>query len=238
MNFSICVPTRGRPGNVERLTNSIMNTASKPDEVEMIFRIDDDDELTIAEKLSEHCVIIIEKQSEMLSDLWEECYPHTTSDRIMMCADDVVFKTKGWDNTIVIKTPKAGEHLYFIWGNDLNQRRGLATLPMMSRLWIDSVGYFVPRGYRCDWCDTHIHDLANKLAGLGVDVRCYFKDVVFEHMHPSVGKAKWDDTYTYRRKMKSEASQFTNRNQERSDIANKLHDLVKSGKLKAGVNYG
>lgn len=238
MRFSICVPTRGRPENVKRLIDSIYSTASKPSTVEIIFRTDNDDKgarrtkSAITEnikKLKEenrvHIKMAVGERLQYLSDLWEDCYSHAISDRIMMCADDVIFRTQGWDNTIANGTPNADKNIYFIWGNDLNQRRGLATLPMMSRLWIETVGYFVPKGYACDWCDTHIHDIANRLANLGSDIRCYFGDVVFEHMHPSVGKAKWDDTYGFRRS-KVEQSQYYKRTGERQTIAQKIHDTI------------
>ena len=42
--ISILTPTRGRPENVRRLVNSVLTTAKFPDEVELLFYVDFDDE--------------------------------------------------------------------------------------------------------------------------------------------------------------------------------------------------
>lgn len=248
MRFSICVPTRGRINNVNRLTKSIYDKATKPNTIEIIYRVDDDDRASqeaipklIAENVRRKFApikMVIGKRTKYLSDLWEDCYPLTSGQRIMMCADDVIFRTQSWDDKIFLKTPDAHQKLYFIWGNDLNQCRGLATLPMMSRPWVENVGYFVPRGYACDWCDTHLHDIANKLANCGTNVRCYFRDVIFEHMHPTIGKAKWDPTYHHRRSMGSSSGTYSTTNKARNDIAKRIHALVLAGKVKAGKHDG
>lgn len=240
MRFSICVPTRCRPNNIKRLAQSIYSTASVPNGIEIIYRVDSDDKESqdVISASTHHYKMIVGDRLKHLSDLWDECYPHATSNRIMMCADDVIFRTGKWDNTIVDKTPNAKEKLYFIYGNDLNQCRGLATLPILSRAWIENVGYFVPKGYTCDWCDTHLHDMANKLAGYGADVRVYFKDVIFEHMHPTIAKAQWDDTYHHRRSQGSSSGKYGALDGDRRKIMKKLMSMIESGKIQAGECYG
>ena len=244
--FSICVPTRARGVGLIRLIKSINNTANKPSKIEIVLRIDEDDIIArssakeIQHNQNIKCNIkkIILPRNEFLSDLWEDCYQQATSNRLMMCADDCIFRTAGWDTIIAEASPNPGCKPYFLYANDLLQGKGLAVFPIMSRAWVECVGYFVPRGYRRDWCDTHLHDIATRVAADdridGRSVKKYFKEVVCEHMHPAAGKAKWDKTYTYRLKMKCESGQYNNRTQERIDKADSilqymLHGLVPSG---------
>ena len=214
-----------------------MATTDDPKKIEVIFRVDLDDEKTLnlvkSFKAPFKIKIVKDKRNECLSDLWEECMPVATGDRLFMCADDVIFRTKGWDSKIVKKTPKARENIYFIWGNDKNQGKDLATLPSLSRGWVNAVGYFVPSGYKRDYCDTHLQDIAARLKKLGSNRMTYFKNVVFEHMHPTAGKAKWDETYRYRLKMGVKgdhpgAHTYSSRTSERQKIAEKLHKKLKS----------
>lgn len=240
MNFSIVVPTRGRPDNIKRLLDSIAQTTSMPKKIEVILRLDLDDKPTIdfLKKCVYECKypfsikLVIKERNEYISDLWEECLPDAVGDRLFMCADDVIFRTKGWDSIISERTPRADSNVYFIWGNDKNQREKLATLPILSRGWVNLVGYFVPRGYKRDYCDTHLQDIAIRLKKLGHNRMHYFSDVIFEHMHPTCGKAQWDETYKYRLKMgvKDEhpgAHTYSSKERERQETANRLAARLK-----------
>lgn len=233
--FSICVPTRGRPKSIKRLIESIELTSKEPDKIQVIFRIDEDDKESreIIESIESKLAsidIITGKRCD-LSDMWEDCYPTANANRIMMCADDVVFRTKGWDTKIRGKTPNAKGVPYFVWGNDKIQGSLLATLPIVSRKWVELVGYFVPRGYARDWCDTHIYDIAKRAQKHGAGkVMIYFNDIVFEHLHPSVGKSKYDSTYSYRLKQKCPKNKYNNRAVNREKIAKKIAVWVKNKK--------
>lgn len=243
--FSICVPTRGRQLGLTRLAKSIDSMSDNPELVELILRIDDDDHVAsqaandLVGRIRCPIILVVLPHNEFLSDLWEDCYPSTHADRIMMCADDCVFRTKGWDTRIAAVSPDSGRKVYFLYGNDLYQKGQLAAFPILSRAWIECVGFFVPRGYHRDWCDTHIHDIANRLKSeqgiLKGTIVTYFKDIIFEHLHPAAGKAKYDKTYTARLKMPCEARQYHKRGAERSAAALKLARYIKKGVVPPGA---
>lgn len=201
-DITLVIPTRGRPKNINRLVESLNHTTKTPSKLEVVFRVDDDDDKGLKTVINTRkefsCIIIVDKRNPMMSNLWDDSFPYTTAARTMMCADDVVFRSQGWDQAVQDAMPDPMRQLHFCYGNDLNQRRNLATLPIMSRAWIRQVGYFVPRGYSRDWCDTHLHAIAKRLSDLGVNCITYLEHVIFEHMHHSIGKAKLDDTYNYR----------------------------------------
>lgn len=224
-NFTICVPTRERPKSINRLIKCIRDTAKYPDKIQIIFRIDKDDKVskaTIDAIKSPFKIDCIIGDRGNLSDMWEDCWETAKADLIMMCADDVIFRTKNWDDTILQKAVNPKDTPYFIWGNDKIQGAGLATLPIMSRKWVELVGYFVPRGYAVDYCDTHLDQIARLAKKGGVDVMTYFNDIVFEHMHPNNGKAPNDKVYQWRRNKQLPVSQFKTRLEERQKAAQRI----------------
>lgn len=228
--FSIITPTRDRPNQIERLVRSIEKTTNNHDNIEIVFRIDFDDKKSLKSVQSLNSSIHINYfvgERAPLSDLWEDCKDISDGLRLMMCADDVIFRTKEWDNIIISKTPDPDKKPYFIWGNDMHHKHRLATLPIVSKKWVELCGYFVPRGYGRDWCDTHLHDIAKKLKSNGMNVMQYFDNVVFEHLHPLFGKAPYDETYVYRLQLHGDDILFQERSKEREKIAKRMKALFR-----------
>jgi len=234
--ISIVVPSRNRPDNLTRLVKSLKDTSSNFDNLDIILRLDDDDKDLAEYKKRldgyKNINILVDGKRENLSDLWDECYYATKHPLVMMCADDVVFRTKNWDKILNNRMPNPDKTLYLAWCDDKNQGPLIPTLPIMSKAWIDSIGYFVPRDYVCDFCDVHIHEIARRLQKFNIEVMLYNKDIIIEHMHPTVAKGKWDAVYTSRRDKRSKAAIiFKRKAKERKATSEKLRDLVKSGKL-------
>jgi hypothetical protein len=233
MRFSIIIPTRARVSNIQRILASLNLTLEQPNKTEVILRLDDDDgevleackKINTKYKLKK---VVKPRNEDFLSDLWEDCRERAVGSRFMMCADDVVFKTKNWDAIVAQGTPNPEKLFHFVYGNDKIHGKGLATLPIVSRAWVETVGYFVPRGYTCDYCDTHLQDIAIRLNKLGCNVIQYFDNVVFEHRHPVAGKAKWDKTYSFRRKKHDKAvREYNHRAVERAKKAERLAKIAK-----------
>lgn len=230
--ISIIIPTRSRPNNVIRLIESLHNTANV-DNLQIILRIDDDD--VSYDDLQLSCDIVKKPRNKFLSDLWQEAVPEAKHDIVMACADDVIFRTKNWDQTIINIMKDPVNTLCFLWCNDLYQGPRLATLPFVTRAWINAVGFLMPSGYARDWCDTHLHDIARKLRKLGAEAMVYLKDVVIEHMHPAAGKSNYDETYTYRLKMSCPQRIFDGRDSERHELSLKIFKEISAGKYKLPI---
>lgn len=246
-NFTIIIPTRNRYEGLTNLVRSINNLARWPEKIEVIVRIDDDDNKGLgaasdleAAGLQITFIKVVKPRNEFLSDLWDECYKLAHANRIMACADDCIFRTKGWDKVIIDASPNPGRVVYFMYGNDTIQKNFLATFPIVSRAWIECAGFFMPRGYKRDWCDTHLHDIAMRLKKEHkINIRTvvkYFKDVIFEHQHPAhKRKFKYDQTYTDRLKMPCEKKQYDRRARERSKIAARIAGYIKHRKVPEGA---
>jgi len=246
-DITIIIPTRDRYNGLTYLVKSINDLANKPRKIEIIMRVDDDDKVGLeaisdleAANLEVALVKVIKPRNEYLSDLWDECYELASADRIMACADDCIFRTKDWDLTIVAASPNPDKVVYFMYGNDTIQKNFLATFPIVSRAWVECAGFFMPRGYKRDWCDTHLHDIAIRLKKEHrinlLTLGWYFKDIIFEHQHPAHKRQfKYDQTYSDRLKMPCEKKQYDARTAERSKIATRIAEYIKFKKVPKGA---
>lgn len=196
MNFSLLVPTRARPHNVARLLDSIATTADNPSAIEVVLYVDDDD------RQSHHLTHDTLKTESIVGDrrpmskMFSACYQRCSGAIIMLCGDDVVFRTAGWDQQVAARFERFPDRIALIYGNDLLKGESLCTHPFLSREACEQLGRPCPPEYPGEYIDTHIFDVFHKLRCAGRDRIVYLDDVVIEHMHYSVGKAPVDDTYT------------------------------------------
>lgn len=76
------------------------------------------------------------------------------------------------------------------YGNDLFKGQSLATAVCLSSNIIKSLGYMVPENLVHMYADNFWMDLGNSMNAL-----FYFNDVIFEHIHPDLGKTNRDSMY-------------------------------------------
>ena len=193
MNISICVPTRGRPHHVQRLIENVGDTSRSPDQIEFCFYCDDDDTDTL-EKLLElqqknNNIRFMQGPRIVFSDTWNRCYQLATADIIMMASDDIVFRTKDWDQIILSKFAVCSDKILFVYGDDLKQGELLGTHGFLHRAWITACGYFTPPYFSADYCDTWITAVARQLKR-----DLFLPGMIIEHMHVSMKKSNMDDT--------------------------------------------
>lgn len=100
--------------------------------------------------------------------------------------DDHLFRTPGWDRAMVEALREPG----IAYGNDLNVRELLPTAPFISSAIPRALGW-----YALPACAHMYIDNAWKMLGQGLDRLRYLPDVIIEHMHPSVRKARDDEGY-------------------------------------------
>jgi hypothetical protein len=194
--ISVLCPTRGRPGSVVRLANSIRATATGP--VELVLAVDDDDPtaeqvLALAGPASGGLVRAWVGPRTMHSDYWNRCAEIAHHDVLMQCGDDIVFRTPGWDTAVLQAFTPYPDKIVLVYGDDGFQRERLATHGFLHRRWMDTVGYFVPPYFASDYSDLWLTEVAAALGRL-----VYLPDVYTEHLHPVCGKATWDRTHQER----------------------------------------
>jgi hypothetical protein len=192
--ISICVPSRGRPQNLDKLYESAMDTAANKPPIEFIIRLDNDDKLSLEAKcLSQNNVRTIIGPRVVLSSMWNEAAALAQSAIFFHCGDDVVFHTPGWDNIVLAAFQQFPDNIALVHGRDLVHDEKFGTHCFIHRTWAETVGYVVPPYFDSDMADLWLNDMANAL-----NRRVYAPELITEHRHYCVGKAKIDKTHEER----------------------------------------
>lgn len=226
--ISILTPTRKRPSNIIRLIESARAMADKPEELQFVFYVDNDDMETIRVLNSrpiEDNISVVVGERIVLSQMWNECARFAKGDILMHSGDDIIFKTKGWDTMIYDAFNASKDKILFIHGEDGHWGSRFGTHGLIHRNWMNTVGYFVPPYFSSDFNDTWLNDVANSLG------RRLFLPFETEHMHPLFGKAEMDDTHRERlerHKRDNVGAVYSEKQGERESDAKKLLDFIKA----------
>ena len=117
-------------------------------------------------------------------------YDDTTADIVMTSNDDQVFIDNGWDDRLDLEIAKYPDGIFCMWFNDKWESENFCTFPVISRRWIETLGYLQFPFFEHFFVDAWIWMLAK---AVGRDH--YIADVVVEHRHWKTGKAEKDSTY-------------------------------------------
>jgi len=198
--LSILCPTRERPDQVLRLIDSVFLTAASPDKIEILFYIDSDDESFPALDHFSSQVKVFKGPRTWISNAHNYLYTHCEGEIVMTGADDMVFRTQGWDSAIYAAFDSIPDKIALVYGNDLGTHAGkIATHGFFHRNWIETLGTWVQPGRGSLW-DLWSTENARKLGRL-----VFLENVVIEHVHYRQSKTEvtFDKTYSYVRSMNS-----------------------------------
>ena len=179
--FSFLTPTRKRPDLVARLFQSIVDTTAHLDRLEVILAVDGDDGASLAiedDRLNVKKVILNERVT--MGRLNNACFEAASGRYVMIMNDDVILRTKGWDDVVAEVYRNWSDDIGLVHVNDLLFEEKLCTFPILSRKACLAVG-LCPEEYRRYKIDDHIYDIYNMLAHVGHRRIVYLPDVVFEH---------------------------------------------------------
>ncbi len=179
--FSFLLPTRGRPDLLNRFFQSVVDTTSLLDELEIVLAIDDDDMPTrnvTHDKLNLKKVIV--SRGMTMGELNNACFRASSGRFVMLVNDDIILRTKGWDDIIRSTFAAVRDDIALIHVNDLLFREVLCTFPLVSRRACLEIG-LCPTEYSRYKIDDHIYDVYSLLALMGHKRIIYLPDVVFEH---------------------------------------------------------
>ena len=183
--ISLLVPTRGRPDRFRDMLESARKTATGPFEV--VAWLDEDDP---SEYPQEEDIRYGYGQRPYVdgvlctSDLWNRALELATGDVLMMGADDVMYRTRGWDAMIEAAFAQVPDGIVLVYPWD-GTRRKAPVNPCLSRRWVDEVG-FVPPGWPGWMADEWVWSVAAELR------RVVFLPEV-KVLHPQ--RRQGDDTY-------------------------------------------
>lgn len=114
----------------------------------------------------------------------------TDADVFMVANDDQVYIDTGWDVRLDQETAKHPDGIYCIWFNDDWESQNFCTFPIISRKWVETLGYMIFPFFEHFFGDSWIWMLAKS-----VDRAIYLEDVLVEHRHWKSGKGTMDETY-------------------------------------------
>ena len=113
--ISVLVATRKRVGFLEKMLASFAATVTNPEQVEMVFRCDSDDEKTIDYLCTTPHKIIIGPRKEgykTLPAFYNEMARLATGELLMCCNDDVLFQTLNWPALILEEAAKYPDGIF------------------------------------------------------------------------------------------------------------------------------
>lgn len=190
--ISLLTPSRGRPNDLADMMHSAISTASDPSAIEFCVVVDTDDPTWSAyiSVISAQPNIRYADGSTTMSDLWNHAFAISTGSILMVCADDLRFRTVGWDALVRTALSYYPDEIVLVYGSDGIADQRMATHPFVPRRWAEVIGRFSPPYFVSDYVDLWMHEVAK---GINRDV--YLPDLFIEHMHPSVGKGEYDQTH-------------------------------------------
>jgi hypothetical protein len=135
-----------------------------------------------------------------LSEAWNKLAERATTDILFQGADDVRFRTPGWDRQVLDAfTP---DPVVLVYTADGFHDQKHAAHAFTHRRWHDILGYYLNPEFADYYTDTWNFDVARRAGRLR-----YLPEVLIEHMHPLINKADWDETYLDRTRRSGDTRQ-------------------------------
>jgi len=201
MRFSIILASRQRLRLLTGLLDSLIQTSTHPQEIEIltVFDIDDKESVAAIETLTEKYKIINAKfftrsRSEwMHRDYINWIYPVSTGKYLMILNDDAKFTNKGWDEKswgkIETYLEDKPDGVVYGFTENMTKNPRLCYFPLISRKAADILGFLLPNE-RKSWCADHdvytiyTHHLVNRKLNL--------PDIRIEHISYHTGSRARD----------------------------------------------
>jgi hypothetical protein len=241
--ISLLCPTRARPQNVAVFMHSVRTTAARPDRIEVLFYIDDDDPqletylqyFNKAEKRNRklmRCVPIVAPPIGV-SKAWTSLAEQSTGDLLFMANDDQYYVDYAWDLATERICDRYPDDIFCLYYEDRSHdeipEEGVprGNFPIVSRKWFDVVGHFTPGIFKF-WCnEVWLLDIAQRIGRLQS-----IPGVYVDHLHYDAYKSPFDETY-FRPQMSGTVAQhdrelFAATALDRMKAAVKLHRVIRA----------
>lgn len=198
MKIALLVPSRERLDLKRNLIDSLISTSNNIGNVVLYFGIDDDDPtkknvIEMADRYDFIKIVNIENKGKFLGvgKLWNICANQCSEEIMSMIGDDMVFKTKGWDDRILTEfnsfnCPK--DNLKMVYCNDGRHGDKISVNAFVHRSYMEINGYFMREEFYTDYIDIWLQHVFFAIGRLK-----YLGDVLIEHRHWSFGKGIKDN---------------------------------------------
>jgi glycosyltransferase involved in cell wall biosynthesis len=188
--ISLIVPTRGRPEGMLAFLESVHANASAPQNIEAVMVVDEDDPESQAIAFKGLSLVkVVVPPGLTMGALVTAGYRASSGEHIMLANDDIVVKTKAWDDRALAAFRSFPDGIALIHVNDTMQQDNLCIFPFVSRKFCELSNGICPEQYIRYRIDDHIHHVFEFLARYGHERIVYLPDVVFEHLNVVVSAA-------------------------------------------------
>lgn len=181
--FSFILPTRERTSLVYQFLESLYSNTQKPDEIEILLYIDEDDTESPSIHFPLFCVKKVIGPRQSMSLITRRLYAESRGENIFLMNDDVICRTKNWDEKVLNVLSKHKDGIALLYTNDGYYGSKVSTFPILPRHTCELLDLIVPPIYKSHSIDSHVFDVFKKLDLLGHSRIHYLGDVLFEHMH-------------------------------------------------------
>jgi hypothetical protein len=154
--ISVLVPTRRRPVRLATMLESYEATSYGASE--LVFRIDDDDELSPPLLETRGYQVVVGKRLggyASMATFFNELYEASTGDLLMCGNDDMIFKTQGWDDLILAAANDFPDGLFCLGTKTHNETH--YPFAVVAKVAADRMGFFWHP--RIAWGDVFLRDV-------------------------------------------------------------------------------
>lgn len=219
ISIHLIMASRGRSEEAKKAMESAVATAENPDRVKICLRVDADDPVEYDYNRFDY---FMRGPRMGGTQAFNEMATWVPGDISFTLADDIRFRTKGWDKVFSEAYDFFRGEPFAFYTNDLHATPAKATHLGVSRAWIKLFGNLWTPKLQHFYADTWVQDVAMRAHKLA-----YLQDVITEHLHPKYGKGKWDATYEDTRmqsKMERDHLFFEASLTEREEWAQQIRD--------------
>lgn len=186
----VIVPSRsqgnGREKNIDRFIDAWKEHSEGMSDI--AIALDPDDEHYYTRR--KEAIYFVNSTRERMIPTLNKCANAFAEEYEMIAffGDDHLIKTK-WESEMYKANQVCGSFGVF-YGNDLYQGARLATAVCLDAEIVRILGYIAPPMLTHLFADNFWMDLGRTL-----DTLQYFPEIVFEHIHPHIGKSEEDSMY-------------------------------------------
>jgi hypothetical protein len=177
--LSVLLPSK-RPAGLMRTLRSLEATAADLSGVEIIVLVDTAKDQIVREGLN---VVIGRPKDDVVdvSKLTEACYVQSCAPWIMLCNDDVVMETPGWDIRLRTVLDAHQDGVLLAWPSDGMFDAYVACFAVISRRLLDATGFF-PQPYRRYQIDATLQHIVPQ------ERHVFMADIMLRHHNVDVGE--------------------------------------------------
>lgn len=121
--------------------------------------------------------VIDDQPASRISDAFNNCYEHAIGDWIWIANDDLICRTKGWDNHFYKATKMYSDNIAMFYPNDLMFEHTFACFPLVHRT---TVKKLFPMPYIRYKIDDSLSDI------FPIERKHYLNQVVMEHTNHDI----------------------------------------------------